>query len=109
LLGWLVTNAWAQASGGASPPLNPIVSFAPFVLIFVIFYFLLVRPQQQKAKQRQELNASLKKGDRVKTSGGLLGTVTNLGEKVITLQVAEGVRVKVIRDNIDMQQDDGKK
>jgi len=107
LLGWLVTNAWAQEAA-AAPPLNPIVSFAPFILIFVIFYFLLVRPQQQKAKKRQELNSNLKKGDKIKTSGGLLGTVTTLGEKVITIQISEGVRVKVIRDNIDMQQDDAK-
>ena len=108
MLGWLVTNAWAQGSGGGQAPLNPIVSFAPFILIFVIFYFLLIRPQQQKAKQRQVMNANLKKGDRVTTSGGLMGTVTTLGEKVITIQIAEGVRVKVVRNNIEMQKDDGK-
>ncbi|MFQ5598415.1 MAG: preprotein translocase subunit YajC [Nitrospiria bacterium] len=101
--GW-ISEALAQGAGGAGSggsQINPIVSLAPFILIFVFFYFLLIRPQQKKAKERQDMVNALKKGDRVTTNGGLMGTVTNLGDKVITLQIAEGVRVKVVRNNID--------
>ncbi len=111
LFGSLVTEAFAQTGGGAAsggPQVNPIVTFAPFILIFVIFYFMLIRPQQKKAKQRQEMIQALKKGDRVITMGGLIGTVTNLGDKIITIQVAEGVRVKVLRKNIEELKDDDK-
>ncbi len=103
MLGWFESIAWAQAAGGGdgAPPINPLVSFAPFILIFVIFYFLLIRPQQKKSKDRQEMVETLKKGDRVITTGGLIGTITNLGPKIITIQIAEGVRVKVVRNNID--------
>lgn len=93
--------AYAQTPAGA-PPGGPavLISFAPFVLIFVLFYFLLVRPQQQKAKQRKEMIDNLKKGDRVTTMGGLIGTVTNFSAEVLTLQIAEGVRIKVVRSYI---------
>ncbi len=108
MFGFLVSNAWAQAGDGAAaaPPLNPIVSFAPFILIFIVFYFLLIKPQQKKAKERQALVEALKKGDKVITSGGLLGTVTNLGPKIITILIAENVRVKVLRANIESLKDD---
>jgi len=69
---------------------------------------MLIRPQQKKAKERQEMIQALKKGDHVITLGGLIGTVTNLGDKVITIQVAEGVRVKVLRKNIEELKDDDK-
>jgi len=85
----------------AHPQLTHLFLFAPFILIFVIFYFLLIRPQQKKSKDRQEMVETLKKGDRVITTGGLIGTITNLGPKIITIQIAEGVRVKVVRNNID--------
>ncbi len=89
--------AYAQIPGeGPSGP-AALISFAPFILIFGLFYFLLMRPQQQKAKQRKEMIKNLKKGDRVMTTGGLMGTVVNLATDVLTLQVADGVRVKVKR------------
>ena len=102
---FLVSNAWAQAAEG-SPQLNPIISFLPFILIFVVFYFLLIRPQQKKAKERQTMIEALQKGDKVVTSGGLIGTITNLGPKIITIQVAEGVRVKILRANIETLKED---
>ncbi len=97
--------AYAQTSGGAAPggPAGGpamLISFVPFILIFVLFYFLLVRPQQQKAKQRKAMIDNLKKGDRVTTMGGLVGTVTNFSADMLTLQIAEGVRVKVVRSHI---------
>jgi preprotein translocase subunit YajC len=72
-------------------------SFIPLVLMFVIFYFLLIRPQQKQAKKHQEFLRSLKAGDRVITSGGLHGVVTGLTETTVTLEVADKVRVKVSR------------
>lgn len=107
LFGWFVTDVLAQTGdGGGGPSVNPLITFAPFILIFVIFYFLLIRPQQKKARERQDMIQALKKGDRVITSGGLIGTITNMGEKIITIQVADGVRVKVVRKNIEELKDD---
>jgi preprotein translocase subunit YajC len=69
---------------------NPVVAFMPLVLMFVIFYFLLIRPQQKKEKDRQKMIGNLKKGDRVVTTGGLLGTVVGLKDDIIVLKVGDG-------------------
>jgi preprotein translocase subunit YajC len=98
--------AWAQDGGGApaaapsSGPGGMVVSFLPFVLIFVVFYFLLILPQQRKQKKHRALLEALKKGDRVLTTGGLLGTVAALNKNVVTIQVADNVRVKIRREYI---------
>jgi len=89
----LISDAWAQAAPASAPS-----QFAPLLMIavfFVIFYFLLFRPQQKRAREHQNLVAKLASGDEVVTSGGLLGKVVEVGEIFITLEVAEGVRVKV--------------
>lgn len=98
-----MSQASAQTGGAAAAPTGPgmILSFAPFIVIFVLFYFLLVRPQQQKAKQRKEMIDQLKKGERVMTSGGMIGTVVNLSGDTLTLQVSEGVRIKVRRNYVE--------
>lgn len=101
MFGWLESTAMAQTAGGGGPAGNPLLSFLPFIFIFVIFYFLLVMPQQKKAKARKAMIEALKKGDRVTTTGGMIGTVTNLSPTVVTLQIAEGVRVKVVRNYIE--------
>ncbi|MFQ5781241.1 MAG: preprotein translocase subunit YajC [Nitrospiria bacterium] len=110
---WFESTAMAQTGGGAGPAAGPgatpFLSFIPFILIFVLFYFLLVMPQQKRAKKRKEMIGALKKGDKVTTTGGIIGTVTNLSPKVLTLQVAEGVRVKVVRDNIEALADESEK
>jgi preprotein translocase subunit YajC len=77
-----------------------LVSFLPFVLIFVVFYFLLILPQQRKQKKHKGMLEALKKGDRVLTTGGLLGTVAALNKDVVTIQVADNVRVKVRREYV---------
>jgi preprotein translocase subunit YajC len=99
----LIADAFAQAPGAGGPMEGPgmIVSFVPFILIFVLFYFLLILPQQKRTKKRKEMIAQLKKGDRVMTSGGMMGTVTTLASKVVTLQVAEGTRIKINRSYIE--------
>ena len=79
----------AQA-GGASAFMNIV----PLIFMFAIFYFLLIRPQQKKAKEHKALLESLKKGDKVVTAGGMHGKVTALDDKVVTLEIANGVNVK---------------
>jgi len=75
-------------------------AFIPLILMFAIFYFLLIRPQQKKAKQHREMISSLKKGDRVVSSGGLHGVVTGITEEVVTMEIAPKIRVKVSRASV---------
>jgi len=89
----------ADAAAGAGGP-GGLMSFLPLILIFAVFYFLLIRPQQKKAKDHQAFIANLKKGDEVLTSGGLQGKITGLTDQVATLEIAENVRVKVARPYI---------
>jgi preprotein translocase subunit YajC len=91
-----------EAPGAATPPPGGglLVSLLPFILIFVIFYFLLILPQQRQKKKHREMLAALKKGDRVVTSSGFLGTVANIHKEVVTLQVADNVKIKVLKDSI---------
>ncbi|MBW1801963.1 MAG: preprotein translocase subunit YajC [Deltaproteobacteria bacterium] len=75
-------------------------AFIPLILMFAIFYFLLIRPQQKKAKMHKEMVGAMRKGDRVITSGGLHGTVTGITEAVVTMEIAPKIRVKVSRGSI---------
>ena len=93
--------AWAQGlGGGGGSGAGTILSFVPFVLIFVIFYFLLILPQQKKQKQQKALLEALKKRDKVITASGIWGTVTNLGKETVTLQIADNTKIKIHRDFI---------
>ncbi len=87
-------------AAGAAPQAQGFMSFLPLVLIFAVFYFLLIRPQQKKAKEHQAFLSNLKKGDLVVSSGGIQGTVTGLTDTVVTLEIADNVRVKVSRQYI---------
>ncbi|WP_035252997.1 preprotein translocase subunit YajC [Desulfatiglans anilini] len=75
-------------------------AFIPLILMFVIFYFLLIRPQQKKAKQHKQLLASIKRGDRVVSAGGLHGVVTGLADDAVTIEIAPKVRVKISRGSV---------
>ncbi len=92
----LITPAYAQAaSAGGS---DMIMSLLPFVLIFVIMYFLILRPQQRRVKQHQEMVKALRRGDSVVTSGGLIGKVTKvIDDDQIEVEIADGVRVRQMR------------
>ena len=94
--------AWAEGTGGtaAGGGAGGFLSLIPFLLIFVIFYFLLIRPQQQKQKQQQTLLDAVKKGDKVVTTSGIWGTITNLGKDTVTLQIADNTKIKMQRENI---------
>jgi preprotein translocase subunit YajC len=89
----LIPDAWAQAApAGPTGQLAPLLMMVVFI---VIFYFLLIRPQQRKSKEHQALLSKLSTGDEVVTTGGILGRVIDVGDSFITLEVAEGIRLKV--------------
>ena len=95
----MINPAWAQAASGGHPP-PAVMQFAPLALIFAVFYFLLIRPQQQKAKEQRLMLANLKRNDEVITVGGLYGKVVALTDKVVTLEIAPNVKVRVDRPQI---------
>ena len=94
-----ISQAWAQAAGGGSSAF--LVQLFPLVLIFVVFYFLLIRPQQSKVKAQREMLSGVKRGDRVVTGGGIIGLVTKvIGDNELQVELAEGVRVRIIKQTI---------
>jgi preprotein translocase subunit YajC len=96
-----VTPAFAQAAGAAGDTNSMLMSLLPFALIFVIMYFLILRPQQKKVKEHAELVKNIRRGDTVITSGGLVGKVTKVvDEDQIEFEIADGVRVRQMRSMI---------
>jgi len=91
--------AYAQGAPGAGGP-GPMMTIFPFILIFIIMYFMVIRPQQKKTKEHQELLKKLKKNDEVMTSGGIYGKVVDLKDTVVTIEVAPNVRIRVARPQI---------
>jgi len=77
-----------------------LLQLAPFLLIFVVFYFLLIRPQQQRVKKHREMIDNLRRGDEVVTQGGIVGKITKIADADATVEIAEGVRVKVLKHTI---------
>ncbi|MFZ0131950.1 MAG: preprotein translocase subunit YajC [Desulfobacterales bacterium] len=95
-----IAFAMGQGGGGAGNGAAGFTGFIPLILMFVIFYFLLIRPQQKKTKEHREMIASLKKGDRIVTSGGIYGRITGMDEATLTVEIADKVRVKIARGNV---------
>jgi len=96
----LISEAWAQAGGGAGGS-DFLVQLFPLILIFVVFYFLLIRPQQAKVKAQREMLGGVKRGDRVVTGGGIIGLVTKvISDNELQVELAEGVRVRIIKQTI---------
>ena len=95
-----ITPAYAQAAGGAAA--NPIVQFLPLILIFAIMYFLMIRPQQKKAKQHRAMVEALRRGDQVITQGGVIGKVSRVkeGENEVEVEIAEDVKVRIVKSTI---------
>jgi len=107
----ILSTAYAMAPGGAGGAQGGggITAFIPLILMFVIFYFLLIRPQQTKAKKHQEILNSLKRDDQVITSGGMYGKITGVTDTVVTLEIAPNVRIKITKSSIAGKSDaDGK-
>ena len=99
----VITRVLAQAAAPTSMPSvgEQMAQMLPmFILIVVIFYFVIYRPQKQQREKQQGMINQLKKGDKVVTSGGIWGTVTNVGKETVTLQVAENAKMKVVREHI---------
>ena len=94
---FFMSSAYAQASGAQA---NPIVQFAPFIIIFFIFYFLMIRPQKKKMEEEQKLLSNLQKGDEIYTKSGVLGKIIGITDKVVTLDVDEGSKLKVLRSQV---------
>ncbi|MGC3980955.1 MAG: preprotein translocase subunit YajC [Steroidobacteraceae bacterium] len=96
---WFISTAAAQTAD-ASAQANPIVSMLPLLLIFVVFYFMLIRPQNKRAKEQRAMIAALEAGTEVATAGGIIGKVTEVSEHFVTVEIAANVLVKVQRNTI---------
>ncbi len=96
----MISTAFAMGTGGQGGEAGGLAGFLPIIILFAIFYFLLIRPQQKKAKEHREMIANLKKGLRIVTSGGIYGTIQSIDDTTIGLEIAEGVKIKVSRGNV---------
>jgi preprotein translocase subunit YajC len=96
---WLISTAAAQAQTAPGQP-SALMQFLPLVLIFVVFYFLLIRPQTKRAKEHRAMVAAIEVGAEVVTNGGILGKVTEVTEQFLTIEIASGVNIKLQRHAI---------
>ena len=99
VLDFVFTPAYAQGAAASSPG-SDLMAFLPMIAIFVVFYFLLIRPQQKRAKETKAMLEALQKGDEVVTAGGVVGKISKLGEQYATVEVANGVEMTVQRSAI---------
>lgn len=97
----LISEAFAQAAQPAQPDAG-WVTMLPLILIFVLFYFLMIRPQMKRAKEHRNMLGALQKGDEVVTSGGALGRVTKVGENYVNLEIAENVEILVQKHAVQL-------
>ena len=93
-----VTPAYAQAAG--APSAAAFAQFIPLILIFLIMYFLMIRPQQKRLREHREMVAALKKGDQVVTQGGIIGKVVGVRDDELEVEIATGVKVRVVRSTV---------
>lgn len=93
---FLITDAMAQAAGGPGPQ-GGLMSFLPLVILFVAFYFFLIRPQMKRQREHQKLVEGLQKGDEIVTSGGLLGRISEVGDVYVKVEIARGVEARIQR------------
>ncbi len=99
-MSFFISDAWAEAAPAAAPGGFNIIEFIPLILIFIVFYFMLIRPQMKRAKEHKKLIEALAKNDEVVTSGGLLGKITRVDESFITIEIATAVEIKVQRSSV---------
>ena len=95
-----ISEAWAQAAGAGGDGFAGLISFAPFILVFIVMWFLLIRPQQKKQKEHRAMVAALKRGDRVITNGGIYGQITHVADDHLMVEIADGVKIKIMRDAV---------
>lgn len=97
----LISPAFAQAAGGATDANSMLMSLLPFALIFVIMYFLILKPQQKKLKDHQELVKNIRRGDTIVTNGGLVGKVTKVvDDEQVEIEISDGVRIRQMRQMV---------
>lgn len=96
-MSFFISDAWAEAAPAAAGQPDLFGTLMPFAILFVVFYFLLIRPQQKRAKEHRKMIDNLAKGDEIVTAGGLVGKVVELGDNFIEMEVADNVRVKIQR------------
>ena len=98
----MISLAHAQTAGAAADPTGGFMQLLPMILMFVVLWFLMIRPQMKKAKEHKALLAALAKGDEVVTGGGLVGKISKVGENYVTLEIAEGTEVTVQKPAISL-------
>jgi len=98
LIDLMIAPAHAQSAPAATAPFgSDLMAFLPMIAIFVVFYFLLIRPQQKKAKEARAMLEALQKGDEIVTAGGVLGKISKIGEQYLTVEIASGTEITVQR------------
>jgi preprotein translocase subunit YajC len=95
-----MTAVIAQTTAGAAQAPNPLVSFLPLIGLFVVFYFLMIRPQMKRQKEHRQMLSALAKGDEVVTNGGIAGRVEEVGESFLTVEIAPNVKVRVQKGSV---------
>jgi len=98
----MISLAHAQTAGAAADPLGGVMQLLPMILMFVVLWFLMIRPQMKKAKEHKALLSGLAKGDEVVTGGGLLGKVTKVADSYVTVEIAAGIEVVVQKPSIGL-------
>lgn len=96
----LITSAFAQGTSSSGGGGDFLIQLLPFIAIFAIMYFLIIRPQQQRMKAHREMIANLRRGDTVVTSGGVIGKVTKVSDEELQAEIADGVRIRIVRSMV---------
>ncbi len=97
-MSFFINDAWAQATGAGEPSL--LTGMLPLILIFVVFYFLLIRPQSKRAKEHKAMVEALSKGDEVVTAGGILGKITGVSDHYAVVQIADNTEIKIQKGSV---------
>lgn len=96
----ILSSAHAQEAAAQTPQQSPFMQFVPFVLIFLVMYFLMIRPQKKKIQEEQSFLDKLAHGDEVFTKSGILGKITGIADKVVTLELESGAKLKILKSHI---------
>ncbi len=100
-MSFFISDAMAEAGTAAQQP-GMFEALFPFVVIFIVFYFLLIRPQQRRAKEHKNMTENLQKGDEIVTAGGLLGKITSVGDEFVSVELADGIEVNLQRASVTL-------
>jgi preprotein translocase subunit YajC len=96
---WIIASSYAETAAAANQP-SAMASLIPFALIFVVFYFFMIKPQKKKMEQERNFLSALKKGDEIFTKSGIIGTIIGMTDKIITLEIADGIKIKLLRSQV---------